>query len=161
MKYDKLVAGAVILLASGIALAANDTKTFHGAICRGLPGSNVGALDFGASCDGANCAAVCPLIRDLVSDTDTLEHIVVEVRNANADSLSCSAITQSEDISGSILDIENQGIVVAGEQQFTFTGLDASSGDEGSYVVQCGTMRLGDRIYHLSVFETNNEGGAN
>jgi hypothetical protein len=158
-----LVVGAVI----GWALSASgDTKAYHGAICRNAvqlgSGFDHQAWDNGFfNTDSSSVFAVCPLIRDRVSATNTLTSVVVEGFNRidhfdpGASDFTCTLVSQNEDALGSTLDTHRLTAPLGqGFKQLGPFSVDSSSGNEGSYALRC-ALDKDEGIYHVYVSENN------
>jgi hypothetical protein len=152
-------------LVATTAVAATNLKAYHGAFC--LPdtsGATITATKvtydrFGARCSTGTCRVLCPLIRDIVGDVDTLENVVVEIYNANSTALSCQIARQGEDTGGFAIDTQTKSTTTVGDTQLVFDAFDKmSSGREGSMSLSC-NMEASDRVYHVHVDENTTDGG--
>ena len=156
-------AALAALLCSVTSFAATDAKEFHGGICVVDGFGPVGQLftySAGAYCNSDNCSVSCPLVRDKISDADTLVRSTVEVQNADSSYLNCTFNTMDEDgNSGFIYDGEIIGTTTTGPSQMVFGAtLDASPGDEGSYFLSC-QLGHGDMVNQIRLVETTDDGG--
>lgn len=163
---------ALLSYVAAPALAADDVKAYHGSICQLRASGNDVDVVYGgrlesdhvgvfcsSSFSGSSCPVVCPLVRDKIDDDGSLEQITIEFNNGGPPptTLSCTAYTQQEDTSGSVLDSQQYQTTTAGTGSFTWTELASTTGNEGSYAVEC-DLNYYDEIYHIYVRETTDTG---
>jgi hypothetical protein len=138
-----------------------DTKAYHGAVCQPQWPSYGDQLRYsqsGVHNDGTlgtgSAVVTCPLIRDRIGNATQVADVAIEVFNLSG-SFSCTLYSQGEDSdTGSTVDLETQQTFSTGRQQFNFSPLNTTSGNEGSYAVQC-VVPTNGTVYQIYVVEDN------
>jgi hypothetical protein len=154
MKKIGSFALCVAILSVGLP-ASGDTKSIHAAICK--DGGGVGSIGYSASegitgTGGAQNFVTCPLIRDRVNSSTSLDSVVVEVYIPSGGSIECTLYSQDEDGNlGGVVDSDYQERSTQGIGQLTFN-VASSSGNEGTYGLFC-DLSNSVSVYHIYMNE--------
>lgn len=157
MKYIGSLALGLAILGLGLPAAA-DVKSIHGGVCQAVQlfGSGTANPDavngFTVATDAAY--VVCPLMRDRINSSSSLDSVVAEVYIPSSGYILCNFYSQTEDGSaGGYVDIDTVERYTSGEGQMTFS-VTSSSGNEGSYGLFC-DMSSGSQIHHFYINESD------
>ena len=126
---------ALLLTAVALPAGADDRKAFPGQICK----SNFADISYGlygvfAAED--DVVVYCQLVRDQMLSSSQFSNALIEVFNDDSSELICEVTALSEDPGGSEVDFVDDSTTATGQQQLdSFSGLETSDGQEGSYVV--------------------------
>lgn len=159
-------------LAVAVSAQADDRKVYHGSQCEGVhqPVPSFEATESwteGIKCVAANseCHISCPMIRDRVNDQDTFagtDGLNIEVFNSASNNIGvgCGVSMIGEDgAGGTVLESIFDSTTGAGNQELIdFNGMDASTGDEGSYFMNC-YLGTNDIVRSYRVIEDSDAGG--
>jgi hypothetical protein len=144
---------------------ADDVKAFHGASCQPKTDDHdwdgadewsvdqAGLQNYEEVRNGVAAIYICPLVRDRVSATNTLESVTIEGYNYE-DTFACTLFSQTEDYGGATYDSHNQSTSGTGNVQLSSFSVATTNGTEGSYSLLCG-LGYTDRIYQVHLRENN------
>lgn len=136
--------------------AAEDSKVYSAAFCRGLDGGDDFVFQQGALVAQGSGTYTCPLIRDNVGAANNLGAVWVELFHASSTSTTCTLSTQVEDQAADILDQEVVRVPATGSasgfQQASFSAMQTSDGNEGGYSVSC-NLSNGTALRQITVRE--------
>jgi hypothetical protein len=155
MKQLHGVALCLAILGVGLPAAA-DVKAIHGAVCQPAEGYDLGDLHYNVVwgvVGDANVNVVCPLVRDRINSSTSLNSVVAEVFNytGSGNNFQCTLYAQVEDSAGSYIDFDTESTSTSGFAQLTF-GVTSTSGNEGTYGLEC-SMGVDDEIVHIHINE--------
>jgi hypothetical protein len=157
MKQIRGFALCLAILSVGLPATA-DIKSFHGAMCQPIIPFNVeniypNAIDGVVAVNGYG-HVICPLMRDRINSSTSLNSVVAEVFIPTGGEVDCTIYSQTEDGSaGDFVDSYNDSSTTPGETQLSFS-LDSSSGNEGTYALWC-YMTQDSQIHHVHTSEDN------
>lgn len=138
------------------AKAAEDSKVYSAAFCRGFDGTDDFVFQQGALVAQGAGTYTCPLIRDNVGGISNLKEVWVELFHASSTSTTCTLSTQVEDASADILDQQVLRVPTSGSasgfQQISFGSMETSDGNEGGYSFSC-NLSHGTALRQITVRE--------
>jgi hypothetical protein len=155
MKQIRNVALCLAILGVGLPAAA-DVKAINGAVCQPAGSYDLTYLHYdavrGVVAD-ATVQVACPLIRDRINSTTSLNSVVVEFfsYNASGDDIECSLYAHTEDYGGSYVDFDSDSTNAFNGTQLTFN-VSSTNGNEGTYGLHC-ELGIWDEINHIHINE--------
>jgi hypothetical protein len=157
MKQIRNVAFCLAIVAVG-APAAADVKAINGAVCQPSQGFGQDDLHYdavrGVVAD-TTVQVACPLIRDRINSSTSLNSVVVEFLsyNVSGDDIECALYAHTEDYGGSYIDYDSDSTNAYGGTQLTFN-VTSTNGNEGTYGLWC-ELGIYDEINHIHINENS------
>jgi hypothetical protein len=160
MKQIRNVALCLSILGVGMPAAA-DIKAINGAVCQPSQGFSDADLHYDAVrgvVAETTVQVACPLIRDRINSTTSLNSVTVEYQsyNVSGDDIECALYAHNEDPAGSYVDFDTASTNGSGGVQLSFS-VASSSGNEGTYGLWC-ELGIFDEINHIQINEDSAAG---